>query len=95
MYEAYLKIGKTRDGRNILYAVNCDINNGIAVDKSATSKRAAVKTSNADNGTISQPPDSVKLKSTRDSDGNSLSKAQQEYFKDSKVRDEDGNLKVM
>ena len=30
-----------------------------------------------------------------DSDGNELSEAQQEYFKDSKVRDNDGNLLVM
>ena len=33
--------------------------------------------------------------SLKDSDGRELSKAQQEYFKDSKVRDEDGNLLVM
>ena len=33
--------------------------------------------------------------SDRDSDGNQLSKEQQEYFKDSKVRDEKGNLLVM
>lgn len=33
--------------------------------------------------------------SERDSEGNTLSKGQQEYFKDSKVRDVDGNLKVM
>ena len=32
---------------------------------------------------------------SRDSQGRELSPAQQEYFKDSKVRDEDGNLKVM
>ena len=32
------------------------------------------------------------LYSDRDSDGNQLSEAQQEYFKDSKVRDDDGNL---
>ena len=31
--------------------------------------------------------------STRDSSGQELTKAQQEYFKDSKVRDENGNLK--
>ena len=31
----------------------------------------------------------------QDSDGNTLTKEQQEYFKDSKVRDENGNLKVM
>ncbi len=33
--------------------------------------------------------------SLSDSDGKQLSKGQQEYFKDSKVRDENGNLKVM
>lgn len=33
--------------------------------------------------------------SLKDSDGRELSEAQQEYFKDSKVRDEDGNLLVM
>ena len=34
-------------------------------------------------------------KSRRDSEGNELSQQQQEFFKDSKVRDERGNLKVM
>ena len=33
--------------------------------------------------------------STRDSEGNTLSEQQQEFFKDSKVRDENGNLKVV
>jgi hypothetical protein len=33
--------------------------------------------------------------SLSDSDGKQLSKEQQDYFKDSKMRDEDGNLKVM
>jgi hypothetical protein len=33
--------------------------------------------------------------SLSDSNGNKLSEGQQEYFKDSKVRDENGNLKVM
>ena len=33
--------------------------------------------------------------SLSDSDGKKLSKSQQEYFKDSKMRDENGNLKVM
>lgn len=33
--------------------------------------------------------------STRDSEGNELSPQQQEFFKDSKVRDEDGNLLVV
>lgn len=37
----------------------------------------------------------TKLHSDRDSDGNELSKEQQEFFKDSKVRDENGNLLVV
>ena len=35
------------------------------------------------------------LKSSRDSAGNALTEAQQRYFADSQVRDEDGNLKVV
>ena len=38
---------------------------------------------------------SMTADSTTDSDGKQLSKGQQDYFKDSKVRDENGNLKVM
>ena len=33
--------------------------------------------------------------SVKDSDGNTLTAAQQEFFKDSKIRDEDGNLLVV
>ena len=33
--------------------------------------------------------------STRDSEGRELSEGQQDYFKDSKIRDDEGNLKVM
>ena len=43
---------------------------------------------------IIQDLEDVKF-SDRDSDGNELSKEQQEFFKDSKVRDEKGNLLVM
>ncbi len=50
-------------------------------------------------GSISQnnKNDNEILKQDRntDSEGNKLTKEQQEYFKDSKVRDEKGNLKVM
>ena len=68
IYEAYLKIGKARDGRNILYALNCDIKEGIAVDKSATSKRAAVIASNASGGSVPQADSGVKMHSDRDPD---------------------------
>ena len=39
--------------------------------------------------------DILKQDRNTDSEGNKLTKEQQEYFKDSKVRDEKGNLKVM
>ncbi|MDD5901460.1 MAG: hypothetical protein PUC73_11280 [Lachnospiraceae bacterium] len=44
--------------------------------------------------TISQENKNVKY-SVSDSDGRQLSEGQREYFKESKVRDENGNLKVM
>ena len=45
---------------------------------------------------VSQAEDSVNRKfSLSDSNGRELSEARAEYFKDSKIRDEDGNLKVM
>ena len=51
---------------------------------------------NGSNQSIRNPREDVKPKmSTRDSTGRQLTEAQQEYFKDSKVRDEDGNLLVM
>lgn len=45
---------------------------------------------------VNEVADQKRVKfSLKDSDGRELSKAQQEYFRDSKVRDEDGNLLVM
>lgn len=81
------------------------------MSKNGTKKRASqlinAKSPNAtsENGSvvahtnmIPQEDESVKQNSARpqrDSEGNKLTEAQQEYFKDSKVRDENGNLKVM
>ena len=42
-----------------------------------------------------QHNDSNIKNSLKDSNGNTLTKEQQEYFKDSKVRDTDGNLQVV
>lgn len=47
------------------------------------------------NNKISQSEADVKRFSTRDSEGNTLTESQAEYFADSKVRDADGNLMVM
>ena len=59
------------------------------------------KAKNIDNLTPTQDDDirysieEVKKEPIKDNTGRELSKQQQEYFKDSKVRDEDGNLIVM
>ena len=62
IYEAYLRIAKAQDGRNILYAVNLDINKGIAVDKGATSKKAAVLAAMPSGDNVAQEGGSVKGK---------------------------------
>lgn len=61
-----------------------------------------VQYSNISNSSKDSIPESAENSSgntkyslTADSDGKSLTKEQQEYFKDSKVRDDNGNLKVM
>ncbi len=58
--------------------------------------RASGENSNTDNSEGSQNQRGVKEKfSLRDSAGNALTAEQQEFFKDSQVRDDDGRLKVM
>ena len=64
-----------------------------------TGEQAPINTPEASSGTVSNnnianQEESVKY-SLSDSDGRQLSKEQQDYFKDSKVRDENGNLLVM
>ncbi len=57
----------------------------------------SVNNKNADNQKVSSNDDAffgAKF-SISDTEGKQLSKGQQEYFKDSKMRDENGNLKVM
>lgn len=70
---------------------------------SMTAPQLSVDTVNksASNNNISQTPETVKENSNKfsisenDSNGNKLTKQQREYFKDSKVVDENGNLLVM
>lgn len=65
-----------------------------------TGEQAPINTPEANSSTVSnanvaQPDAEVKgnfLKSSRDSAGNALTEAQQRYFAESQVRDEDGNL---
>lgn len=60
-----------------------------------TDEQASANTPEANNGTVSNNIISEKNNSVKDNEGNTLSTEQQEYFKDSKVRDAEGNLLVM
>ena len=81
---------------SFVYSIQLNENKKIEASPSLDSLlRVSNRTLNASKGSISQPDDSVNKKfSDRDSAGNTLSKEQQEFFKDSKVRDANGNLLV-
>ena len=84
IWEATLHIANTANGEKVIY----DVDPTKKVGQSGNSDTSLHK----DN--ITQSSDNVKY-SLSDSDGKQLTKEQQEYFKDSKMRDENGNLKVM
>ena len=87
IWQATLNIATTADGEKILYDVS-------PIKKAGRSVKS--DTLPADNS-IAPLPENVNTQFSLSSDtnGNNLSKEQQEYFKDSKVVDENGNLKVM
>lgn len=86
IYSLVLNITTDDNGRKVLYDINKIEKIGQAI-KFATSQS---------DDRVSPSDDSVKEKmSERDSNGKILTSAQQEFFKDSKVRDKDGNLLVM
>lgn len=66
IYKAYLKIAKSEDGRNILYSVHVNIKDGIAVDKGATQKRAAVLAAMPSKEIVTQEDSSVNKNLLRD-----------------------------
>lgn len=70
-----------------------DVKYGSAMSKEIARKKMSGEI-NADNVPRVHGQSMVHY-SDRDSDGNQLTPEQVEFFKDSKVRDEDGNLKVM
>ncbi len=76
-----------------LHAVVNDGNNFIANAQLSNNRVAQNKPSVNNNST--QGDKKYSLSSQTDSDGRQLSEGQQEYFKDSKVRDDNGNLLVM
>lgn len=101
-YNENINVRKTGDGEYV-YAIYLwenakkkgivpHIAQDIYKDKRRASTSEATTPSDI---SISELEGSDKNFSPKDSDGNELSQAQQEYFADSKVRDEEGNLLVM
>ena len=98
-YDAELVIRNASDGKKYLYdIVAIKENTGLALDlnKKADRRQKAATQSSVSTDSISTDGENVNrkfsLKST-DSTGRPLSEQQQEYFKDSKVRDAEGRLK--
>lgn len=106
----FLNVGRTRnDGKYKLYDITDKLRdsahrlNGVgrpvgdALETESLNESIFEKTENVnrENEEISNKVQKSKKAVAKDSEGNTLSEGPQEYFKDSKVRDEDGNLLVM
>jgi len=101
-YSAIVLAEITSDGRAIFHDLEDIYPDSFELKKSESSTAVSanelpnyvLEDSDAEN--VAQKGTDVKGKfSVSDSDGKKLTKEQQEYFKDSKMRDENGNLKVM
>ena len=99
-YEADIIVGTTKSGVAILYDLVNIQTKKIVADTSYAAQDRRTDISTTDNS-IAQPSQKINSsdektsKTAKDSLGNELTDAQTEYFKDSKVRDKDGNLLVM
>lgn len=94
VWKATLHIANSANGEKILY----DIDQIKMVEQSGTSDTSTTTTNVPQTAPNSQAQNNQKRSSVPieiDSTGRMLSAQQQEYFKDSKVRDKKGNLKVM
>ena len=81
------KNGNTTSSNNSIAQKTSNVKNNTAISKSMQNNK-----NNTSNGIRSMKQNANKV---TDSKGRTLTKQQQEYFKDSKVRDENGNLLVM
>lgn len=100
IWEATLNVANAADGRKILYDIGPIKKVGQSVESDTsllpTGPRGKSRTS-AVNDSVTQNVPEVKQDFSRelDSNGRKLTEAQQEYFAESKVRNESGQLKVM
>jgi len=86
-----VRIMSDSEADEVVNRYNAETGSNIPLDYRRTGGRMF----NAETMQVEEPASTGVKKSERDSTGRQLSAAQQEYFKDSKVRDENGNLKVM
>lgn len=100
IYEATLNIGKDRDGKKVLYSVsNVKKVDEVPVSSKSNAQRDWTLSANSDNnytqnnGNVNRY--SRDITEAFDNNGKKLTEKQSEYFADSKVRDKNGNLKVM
>ena len=101
IFRAELVIRNASDGKKYLYDIVSIKKDTASSDwltqrvTSAAEKTAGQKGVVFRNNVTQQTTEVNKKFSSRDSNGNNLTAEQQEYFKDSKVRDEQGRLLVM
>lgn len=93
IFNFVIRAGKAKFG-DIFYDINLEVDTTLPHTDGASGIQKSTS-----NNRISNSPKNVKeifeKNSERDNLGNQLTTTQTEYFKDSKVRDENGNLKVM
>ena len=90
IFRYIVRIGKAKNGM-IFYDINLEVDGRVP----RANRTSPIKSSTS-NDSIRNSERNVNTNfSDRDSSGRELSEGQQEYFKDSKVRDENGNLLVM
>ena len=99
-YRAVVLAGITSDGRAIFHDVEDIYPDSFELKKSEPSTAVSANESpnaileDSDAANVAQKRNNVK-RSISDSTGKQLTKGQQEYFADSKMRDDNGNLMVM
>lgn len=99
-YSAVVLAGIRENGQAVFHDVEDIYPDSFEIKESEPSTAVATNESpnaileSSDGGNVAQKGKNVKY-SLSDSDGKQLTNEQQEFFKDSKMRDENGNLKVM
>lgn len=100
-YTVDFSIATLESGKKIAYAkkffgYDAELTKKIQTVESRRSKNTPFNQQSVSvDNSIAPLPENVKYSISTDSEGRQLSKSQAEYFKDSKVKDENGNLLVM